>query len=119
MATVCRTSPPVRTAGGTRAGGNNPTARIGWGQAHGPATILDMDPLAAEHLKQRVAARDGWTIEEGGRAIVKQFRFPDFVRAFSFMTAAAIKAEKMNHHPEWSNVYSHVDVRLTSHDAGG
>jgi 4a-hydroxytetrahydrobiopterin dehydratase len=78
-----------------------------------------MGPSDAEQVGERVAALAGWTVEEGGRAIVKGYRFPDFVRAFAFMTAVALKAEKMNHHPEWSNVYSGVEVRLTSHDAGG
>jgi 4a-hydroxytetrahydrobiopterin dehydratase len=78
-----------------------------------------MDPLAEDEVQERVSFLRGWQMEEGGRAIVKGFDFPDFVRAFAFMTAVAMRAEKMNHHPEWSNVYSHVDVRLTSHDAGG
>ncbi len=78
-----------------------------------------MDPLAEDEVQERVSFLHGWQMEEGGRAIVKRFDFPDFVQAFAFMTAVAIRAEKMNHHPEWSNVYSHVDVRLTSHDAGG
>ncbi len=61
----------------------------------------------------------GWTLEDGGKAIVKTFRFGDFITAFGFMSAAALTAEKMDHHPEWSNVYSRVEVRLTTHDSGG
>ena len=61
----------------------------------------------------------GWTLEDGGDAITKTFRFRNFVEAFGWMTRAAILAEKMNHHPEWSNVYRTVEVRLTSHDIGG
>lgn len=62
---------------------------------------------------------DGWTVTEDGKAIEKSYKFANFVEAFGFMTRAAIHAEKMNHHPEWFNVYSKVDVRLTTHDAGG
>jgi 4a-hydroxytetrahydrobiopterin dehydratase len=76
-------------------------------------------PLDVTEVADRLEALSGWVAEEGSGAILKRFEFPDFVRAFSFMTAAALRAEKMNHHPEWSNVYSKVEVRLTSHDAGG
>ena len=67
------------------------------------------------------AARlEGWAVAEGGRdAIVRSFRFADFNAAFGFMTRVALKAETMNHHPEWSNVYDRVEVLLTTHDAGG
>lgn len=58
-------------------------------------------------------------METGEAAITKRFAFASFQLAFAFMTAAALKAERMNHHPEWANVYATVDVRLTSHDAGG
>ena len=60
-----------------------------------------------------------WKVVEGRDAIAKQFRFSDFNAAFGFMTRVALKADKMDHHPEWSNVYSRVDVVLTTHDAGG
>ncbi len=59
----------------------------------------------------------GWS--EGDNAISKTFVFKNFVEAFGFMTKAAILAEKMNHHPEWSNVYKTVHVTLTTHDVGG
>jgi 4a-hydroxytetrahydrobiopterin dehydratase len=62
---------------------------------------------------------NGWTEVEGRDAIARTYRFKDFVEAFGFMTRAAIVAEKMNHHPEWSNVYRTVEVTLTTHDAGG
>jgi 4a-hydroxytetrahydrobiopterin dehydratase len=61
----------------------------------------------------------GWEIEEGGAAISKTFKFADFTAAFGWMARAALIAEKMDHHPEWSNVYNRVTVRLTTHDAGG
>lgn len=61
----------------------------------------------------------GWKKARGRDAIAKTFIFADFVEAFGFMTEAALVAEKMNHHPEWSNVYKKVEVVLTTHDAGG
>ncbi len=60
---------------------------------------------------------DGWT--GGDDFITKVFKFEDFAQAFAFMTHIAILAEKMDHHPEWFNVYNRVDVTLTTHDAGG
>ena len=56
--------------------------------------------------------------EERDGALVKSFVFRDFVEAMGFMTRVALLAEKMNHHPEWTNVYNRVDIRLTTHDAG-
>ncbi|SNS95116.1 4a-hydroxytetrahydrobiopterin dehydratase [Tropicimonas sediminicola] len=73
-----------------------------------------IEPAALERLRDA-----GWTLEEGGKAITRSFRFADFVEAFGWMTRVAIHAEKLNHHPEWSNVYRTVEVRLTTHDAGG
>jgi len=61
----------------------------------------------------------GWSPAEGRDAISKTFTFASFVEAFGFMTRTALWAEKMNHHPEWSNVYKTVVVTLTTHDAGG
>ncbi len=58
-----------------------------------------------------------WTIEAG--KLHRQFKFRDFAEAFAFMSEIAIRAEKMDHHPEWSNVYSRVVVDLVTHDAGG
>lgn len=65
-----------------------------------------------------VSKLSGWTIDRGGKAISKTFRFSDFNEAFGFMTRAALKADKMDHHPEWFNVYNKVEVTLTTHDAG-
>lgn len=62
---------------------------------------------------------NGWEMTEGREAIKKTFVFGNFVEAFGFMTRAAIWAEKLNHHPEWSNVYKTVEVTLTTHDTGG
>jgi 4a-hydroxytetrahydrobiopterin dehydratase len=60
-----------------------------------------------------------WRLAEGRDAIQKTFDFNDFNQAFGFMVRAALVAEKMDHHPEWSNVYKTVEVTLSSHDAGG
>jgi len=62
---------------------------------------------------------DGWTLEEGGKALVRTLRFRDFSEAFGFLTRVALHAEKVDHHPEFTNVWNRVDFRLTSHDAGG
>ena len=59
----------------------------------------------------------GWIFVNDG--IEKDYKFKDFVQAFGFMSSCAILAEKVNHHPEWSNVYNNVSVRLTTHDEGG
>ena len=71
---------------------------------------------------QRAAALTGlpeWQATEGRDAIVRTFRFKDFNAAFGFMCRAALVAEKMDHHPEWFNVYNRVDITLSTHDAGG
>lgn len=62
-------------------------------------------------------AGGGWTLRDD--KLAKTFRFEDFVAAFGFMTEVALVAERMNHHPEWFNVYRTVEVALTTHDAGG
>ena len=62
---------------------------------------------------------NGWAHDADRDAITKTFVFRNFIEAFGFMTRAAIHAEKLNHHPEWSNVYKTVEVTLTTHDAGG
>lgn len=71
----------------------------------------------AEHLPVLEAA--GWSLDTDRDAITKEYQFKSFVRAFAFMSGAALYAEKLNHHPEWSNVYNRVTVTLTTHDAGG
>jgi len=60
-----------------------------------------------------------WGLVTDRDAIHKRFTFPDFKQAFAFMTRVALKAEQMDHHPEWFNVYNRVDVTLATHDAGG
>ena len=62
---------------------------------------------------------EGWRAEEGGKALVRTLKFKDFSQAFAFLTRVAMHAEKVDHHPEFTNVWNRVDFRLTSHDAGG
>jgi 4a-hydroxytetrahydrobiopterin dehydratase len=80
---------------------------------------MDRSKIDPQDRANAIAALSGWREAEGRDAIVRTFRFKDFNAAFGFMTRAALVAEKMNHHPEWSNVYNRVEVVLTTHDAGG
>ncbi|MBO6640217.1 MAG: 4a-hydroxytetrahydrobiopterin dehydratase [Roseitalea sp.] len=75
--------------------------------------------LTPDELTTALETLAGWAAEENGKAITRTFRFKGFTEAFAFMTAAALTAEKMDHHPEWFNVYNRVEVRLTTHDSGG
>ena len=75
------------------------------------------DTLSQDDIAKLQAA--GWTLADDGDAITKTFEFKNFVQAFGWMTQVAMHAEKLNHHPEWSNVYKTVEVALTTHDAGG
>jgi len=75
--------------------------------------------LIGDERKQAIASLDGWQEMQGRNAISKTFTFGDFNQAFGFMTRCALLAEKMNHHPEWFNVYKTVEVTLTTHDADG
>lgn len=75
------------------------------------------EQLPESEVRRRVQELPGWSLE--GSEIVKEFRFSDFSEAFGFMTRLALVAEKMGHHPDWSNVYSRVTIRLSTHDAGG
>lgn len=75
---------------------------------------LDDDAVAA-----LLAAHPDWAMTSDELGIERAFRFEDFAAAFGFMTRVAILADKADHHPEWSNVYNRVTIRLTTHDAGG
>ena len=78
-----------------------------------------MQKLSADMAAQSLADLDGWTLTPDAGAMTRDFRFRDFKAAFAFMSEVAAEAERMDHHPEWSNVYNRVSVRLTTHDAGG
>ena len=77
--------------------------------------------LTAEDRETLIAPllANGWQMTDGRDAIAKTYGFKNFVEAFGFMTRAALWAEKLNHHPEWSNVYKTVNVTLTTHDVDG
>lgn len=64
-------------------------------------------------------APDGWSFEDGGKALTRTVTLKDFSEAFAFLTRVALHAEKVDHHPEFTNVWNRVDFRLTSHDSGG
>jgi 4a-hydroxytetrahydrobiopterin dehydratase len=75
--------------------------------------------LTGDALKAALGKLNGWGEVNGRNAISKKFEFKDFNAAFGFMTRAALVAEKLDHHPEWFNVYNRVEVTLSTHDAGG
>jgi 4a-hydroxytetrahydrobiopterin dehydratase len=75
--------------------------------------------LAVHERQSAFAKLPGWSEVKGRDAITKKFVFQDFNQAFGFMVRAALVAEKMDHHPEWFNVYKTVEVTLSTHDAGG
>jgi 4a-hydroxytetrahydrobiopterin dehydratase len=78
---------------------------------------LSRDRISSSDAERRLADLDGWRVD--GDRLRKTFVFADFVSAFGFMTKVALEAEKLNHHPNWSNVYKTVEVELWTHDAGG
>lgn len=80
---------------------------------------MKYEKLDKAAIAENLDALDGWTLDEKRPSISKTFKFKSFVEAFSFMTASALRAEKINHHPEWFNVYNRVDVTLSTHDADG
>ena len=75
--------------------------------------------LEGDERTEALSGLDGWTLVDGRDAITKTFTFKDFNEAFGFMSRVALAAEKMDHHPEWFNVYKTVEVTLATHDAGG
>jgi 4a-hydroxytetrahydrobiopterin dehydratase len=78
-----------------------------------------MAKLTGDARRKALAELPGWRVAEGRDAITKSFVFKDFNQAFAFMARVALMAERIDHHPEWSNVYNKVEILLTSHDAGG
>ena len=75
--------------------------------------------MDAGAVKAALAETAGWEVAGDGGSIRRRFEFGNFSEAFAFMTRAALAAEKLDHHPDWSNVYKTVDVTLSTHDAGG
>lgn len=75
--------------------------------------------LSEASLEVELLRLPGWELADDGLSMARRFTFADFGEAFAFMTRVAIRAEKADHHPEWSNVWNRVDIRLTTHDAGG
>ncbi|MCC5886184.1 MAG: 4a-hydroxytetrahydrobiopterin dehydratase [Gammaproteobacteria bacterium] len=75
-----------------------------------------LDDPAIDALSGQLPA---WVLDDDRSGIRREITFPDFNAAFGFMTRVALKADAMNHHPEWFNVYNKVQIRLSSHDAGG
>jgi 4a-hydroxytetrahydrobiopterin dehydratase len=78
-----------------------------------------VDKLTGNARKTALGKLSGWSEVDGRDAISRTFKFADFNEAFGFMARAALIAEKLDHHPEWFNVYNKVEVTLSTHDAGG
>lgn len=80
---------------------------------------MRVEKLASSVLNEKMASLDGWELSDDQLAIRRDFEFRSFSEAFGFMTETALVAEKMDHHPEWFNVYRRVEVCLTTHDSNG
>jgi 4a-hydroxytetrahydrobiopterin dehydratase len=78
---------------------------------------MAVEKLTSSQIETQLKNLSGWELK--GEKLYREFKFKNFVRAFGFMTQAAILAEQMDHHPEWSNVYNRVIVNLTTHEVGG
>ncbi len=78
-----------------------------------------VEKLVGRSREDAISSLDRWTDSPRRGAIEKSFQFADFNTAFAFMTQVALMAEKMDHHPEWLNVYGRVDIALTTHEVGG
>lgn len=78
-----------------------------------------VEKMSDEAVTAALSKLNGWCAVEGRDAIQKSFKFRDFNEAFGFMTRIAMTAEKMDHHPEWSNVYNRVEITLATHDVDG
>jgi len=75
--------------------------------------------LTEAQRQEALAALPGWTYDAEREAIARTFRFRDFGEAFAFMTRVALEAEKADHHPDWTNVWNRVEIRLSTHSEGG
>jgi 4a-hydroxytetrahydrobiopterin dehydratase len=80
---------------------------------------MAIERLTDEARDAALLSLSAWSASDDGLAIVRKLQFADFNEAFGFMTRLALYADKADHHPEWSNVYNKVTVRLTTHDVGG
>ena len=80
---------------------------------------MSREKLSCASVEEALRDLDGWSQDDNGTGIKSSFKFKNFNAAFAFMTRVAMLAEKMDHHPEWFNVYNRIDVRLSTHDAGG
>jgi len=78
-----------------------------------------MRPELLSDLHSSVKNLNGWSLSADGKTISKSYTFKDFKEAFAFMTKAGAIADAMDHHPDWTNVYNKVDIRLSTHDKGG
>ena len=78
---------------------------------------MGLERLSEEQIKKEISSLQGWNVING--KLHRDFVFKDYVDAFGFMCRASIHIEKMNHHPEWFNVYNKISIDLTTHDAGG
>lgn len=80
---------------------------------------MSRERLTNNHIEERRQALEGWIVSEDWLSISRSFKFEGFIQAFGFMSECAIYAEKIDHHPEWSNVYKTVEVMLTTHSSKG
>ena len=80
---------------------------------------MSVEQLSESERAEALDALDEWDFDDGRDAITRNFVFADFSEAFAFMARVALRAEKADHHPEWSNVWNRVSILLTTHDAGG
>ena len=78
-----------------------------------------VEKLNAEARRRALAGLPEWSLVDGREAIVRRFKFADFNTAWGFMSRVALQAERMDHHPEWFNVYATVEITLSTHDCGG
>lgn len=78
---------------------------------------MSREPLSDSTIAEKLETLPQWTLDDG--ALKRELRFASFVEAFGFMASVALVAERLDHHPEWTNVYDRVTIRLWTHDAGG